>query len=95
MEEREIIDKLYTGLYVFWIMLLVPWVPFAPASAMAIDAGPSFGAYLLIACVWTYPVTVFLAFILRQKVRFIGFLPFLNFGVLLFYGFLENIHVVK
>ena len=95
MDEHEVIDKLYTALYVFWIMLLLPWLPVAGASAMAFDPGPTFQAYLLITCVWTYPVTVFLAFILRQRVRMIGFLPFLNFVALIFYGILENLHVVK
>jgi hypothetical protein len=76
-------------------MLLIPWVPFVGVSAMAVDSGPSFGAYLFITCVFTYPVTVFLAFILRQKVPMIGFLPCSNFVILICYGILQNFHVVK
>ena len=88
-------QKRYTALYVFWIILLVPWVPFAPLSLMAFDAGPSFGAYLFVGCVWSYPITVFLAFILRQKVRMIGFLPCLNFAIVFFYELLKHLGVVK
>jgi hypothetical protein len=76
-------------------MLLVPWVPFAPLCAMAFDPGPSFEAYLFVTCVWSYPVTVFLAFILRQRVPMIGFLPCLNFAILFVYGFFERLHIVK
>jgi len=60
-------ETIHKVLFVLWILLLVPWLPFAPFSAMAFDAGPSFSVYLFVVSLWTYPVTVLVAFVLYQK----------------------------
>jgi hypothetical protein len=78
--ENPSFQRLYKALYVFWIILIVPWVPFALLAGMAFDSGPSFSAYLFVSCVWTYPIVVLIAFLLKKRVPMIGFLPFLNLG---------------
>lgn len=91
MVDMEILSnhKIHVGLFVLWIVLLLPWVPFAPLSAMAFDAGPSFWVYLFVGSVLAYPVTVFIAFALYQKTPRIVFLPFLDLGVFFIASFLE------
>jgi hypothetical protein len=84
-------ETLHKVLFVLWIILLVPWLPFAPLSAMAFDAGPNFWAYLFVGSFLTYPITVLTAFVLYQKKPRIAFLPFLNVGVLLIGAFLESL----
>lgn len=79
--KENTLHYIHVALFALWIMLLLPWLPFAPASAMAFDPGPSFGAYLFVICVWTYPITVLFAWIFRDKSPVIPFLPFLNIAL--------------
>jgi hypothetical protein len=88
------IQNIRKPLFVFWIILLLAWVLFAPICVMAFDAGPSFGAYFFVGCVWTYPVTLLVAYVLRQRKPAAVFLPFLNIVLLLLFVFLEHLHLV-
>lgn len=63
-----------------WLLLLVPWLFFAPLSAMVFDAGYTFDAYLLVWSVWTYPIMVLAAALLRKKKADFVFLPLINFS---------------
>jgi len=39
-----------------WIILLVPWIPFAAFSGMAFDGGYTWRAYVFFWSVLTYPI---------------------------------------
>src|ERR1700688_4901630 len=84
-------EAIHKVLFVLWIIILVPWLPFAAFSGMAFDAGPTFSAYLFVCCVWSYPAAVLIAFLFYQKVPRIVFLPCLNFAVLFIADFLERL----
>jgi hypothetical protein len=66
------------ALMVFWVLLLVPWFFVWGLFGMVSDAGPSFLAYLFVASVWSYPVSVVLAATLRDRKPIMVFLPCLN-----------------
>jgi hypothetical protein len=66
-----------------WKILFLPWFFLAPLSLMTFDSGPSRQAYVIVVSLWTYPVTVGIAYLLRKKLPAMMLLPFLNFfGVL-------------
>jgi hypothetical protein len=65
-------------LFVVWLVLLVPWLLFAPLSGMAFDAGPSLDAYAFVWSVWLYPVSLAIVAFFRRWVTWIVFLPFMN-----------------
>jgi hypothetical protein len=67
------------AIMIFWIVLLVPWLVFAGLVGMALDGGPGTAAYLLIGSVWTYPLVVLAASILRRRKPALILLPILNF----------------
>ena len=54
------------ALFIFWLILLVPWLVFGPLSAMALDEGATVEAYLFFWSSITYPVSVALAAFLRR-----------------------------
>ena len=60
---------------IIWCLLLVPWGLFAALSGMAFDGGYTFSAYLFAWSVWTYPVSLTIAFIFRRKYPALVFLP--------------------
>ena len=64
--------------FVFWVVLLIPWLLVAPLSAMAFDAGCTPEAYAFVWSVWTYPITVGIAAVCRRWVPWIVLLPLLN-----------------
>ncbi len=64
--------------FVFWLVLLFPWLLFAPLSGMAFDAGPTAEAYTFFWSVWTYPITVGIAAVFRRWVPWLVLLPLLN-----------------
>ena len=67
-----------TRLFFIWLVLLLPWLFLAPLSLMAFDAGPTFKAYVFVWSIWTYPVPVGIAALVRKKVPAIALLPCLN-----------------
>ena len=67
-----------------WIIFLVPWLPIAAVAGLAFDGGPKWSAYVFVWSVWTYPITVGIAFIFRRKKPILSYLPFVNvLGVLI------------
>jgi len=63
---------------VSWCLLLIPWLPFAAVAGMAFDGGDRWQAYVLVWSVWLYPVTLFIAFVSRQKIPSLVLLPIVN-----------------
>jgi hypothetical protein len=74
------------ALLIVWVVLFVPWAPFALLSGMAFDAGPSIHAYVFFWSLWTYPFVVLTAVLLRRKVPMLVILPCLNFIAFLISG---------
>lgn len=73
-------------LFLFWMFLLLPWFPLAFAIGMALDGGPTFGAYALIASVWTYPISVWAVWKFREIHPRIAFLPLVHIIPLIIFG---------
>jgi hypothetical protein len=66
-----------------WLFLLLLWLPFAGlCGGMAFDGGRTTGAYVVIWTVWTYPLSVVIAWILKRGVPVAILLPFANILVL-------------
>jgi hypothetical protein len=65
---------------IFWAVLFVPWFPIMMLSGMAFDAGYKWFAYVFVWSMWTYPITLTVAFILKRtkSALFIVLLPILN-----------------
>lgn len=74
-------------LVILWLISLVPWPLAASLGGMAFDGGYTTEAYVFAWSIWTYPITVLLAFFLRRKNRFVVLLPVLNAVVFFSSGF--------
>jgi hypothetical protein len=68
------------SLLIFWLVLLVPWMLFAPLSGMAFDGGRTDDAYAFFWSTLTYPVSVALAAFFRRWFPYAVLLPVLNFA---------------
>lgn len=66
------------GFLIFWLALIVPWIPFAMLAGLAFDGGPRPSAYLYFWAVMTYPITVGIAAFSRKRVPVLVLLPLLN-----------------
>jgi len=73
--KRQTLEKVATPLLILWTVLLLPGVPLAVASLMAVDAGPKLSVYIFIASAWTYPISVGVGWLLKDKMPIIAFLP--------------------
>jgi hypothetical protein len=62
-----------------WIILMIPWLEVAPVAAMAFDGGDSAEARLFVWSVWTFPISVLAAILLRKVAPVCVLLPILNF----------------
>ena len=71
-------EEITKGLFFLWIVLLLPWLVFAPLSGMAFDAGPTFAVYVFVISIWTYPVSVGIVWKFREKAPLIALLPCVN-----------------
>jgi len=80
--QKLITREIHTALFFLWIILALPWLIFAPRLGMVFDSGEphSLKVYTLLVAVWSYPLAVTLAAVLRHKMPMIAFLPFLNVG---------------
>lgn len=67
-----------------WLFLMLPWFPFAGLSGMAFDGGRKTAAYVFVWAVWTYPITVFFAWMLKRWRPEAIFLPLLNIVLIFF-----------
>lgn len=65
-------------LFFIWLILLLPWMPLAPLSLMAFDAGSTIRAYIFISSMWTYPFLVLIVAIFKDRKSWVVLLPFLN-----------------
>ncbi|MGH9490279.1 MAG: hypothetical protein ACRD17_07175 [Terriglobales bacterium] len=68
---------------IIWCVLLIPWALFAALSGMAFDGGDTFSAYFFVWSVWTYPVSLLIAFLFRRKCPALVFLPMIH-GIAIF-----------
>jgi hypothetical protein len=71
-------QKVTTGLFFLWLILLLPWLFLAPLSLMAFDAGSTFKAHVFVWSIWTYPVAVGIVALTRKKAPMIALLPCIN-----------------
>ncbi|MFZ1146701.1 MAG: hypothetical protein WAN37_17725 [Bryobacteraceae bacterium] len=69
---------LVKGILVIWLVLLIPWLPFAALCGMAFDGGATWEAYTFVWSIWLYPVTLYIGFAFRQKIPLLILLPVLN-----------------
>jgi hypothetical protein len=60
-----------------WLVLLVPWLPFAAFCGMAFDGGYTWHAYMFVWSTLLYPATVLVALVSRQKLPPLVLLPLL------------------
>jgi hypothetical protein len=85
--DRNTEDAIAAGLFLFWLVLLLPWLVLAPLSLMAFDAGPEFLVYVFVWSIWTYPISVGVVWWFRRDVPLIAFLPCLNIATGLLSGY--------
>jgi hypothetical protein len=85
------------AVFIFWLILLVPWMLFGPLSAMAFDGGATAEAYVFFWSTITYPVSVALAAIFRKWFPYAVILPVLNlaacFSSSLLTGTFANVNI--
>lgn len=65
-------------IFIFWLVLLVPWLVLLPLSGMAFDGGYTAEAYAFAGSVWTYPITLGIVGVFRRWAPWIVLLPLLN-----------------
>ena len=70
--------KLTAALFTVWLILLLPWLFLAPVSLMAFDAGETPKVYVFVLSIWTYPVAIGIAAIVRKWEPAIVLLPGVN-----------------
>jgi len=69
-------------LFAIWVILLVPWVFFAPLSLIALGSGGSTAlVYAFLLFFWTYPLAVFIVWKFREKYPLIVLLPCLHIAL--------------
>jgi hypothetical protein len=56
-------------LLALWVVLLIPWLPFAALVGMAFDSGNRVAAALIVLSAWSYGPAVFAAFKLLDRSR--------------------------
>ena len=81
------LDANVRKLNTIWIILLVPWLPFAALAGMAFDGGPKWSAYVFVWSIWTYPLTVGIGYIFRRIKPMLSYLPLVNAAGFLISGF--------
>ena len=72
------------GLFLLWLVLLLPWLVLAPMYGMVLDAGPQLALYISIGFVWTYPISVWLVWKYRDDVPFVALVPVVNIAGCIF-----------
>ena len=65
-------------IFLFWVVLLIPWLLVAGLSGMAFDGGYTAEAYTFFWSVWAYPITVGIVAVFRRWVPWIVLLPLLT-----------------
>ena len=72
--------RIATLLLIIWTILFFPWVIFAPLAGMAFDAGSTLRAYMFVSFMWTYPISVAVAWfvVFIKKKPLAALLPCVN-----------------
>ena len=83
---KQTLEQIAAGLFLVWIVLLLPWFLFATMSLMAFDAGPSLAVYIFVASIWTYPVSVGIVWWFRDMEPRIALLPCVNIAMCVISG---------
>jgi hypothetical protein len=65
-------------LFVVWLAFLLGWMTLLPLSGMAFEGGHCWSAYLYAWSIWTYPLSLILAFSLRRVAPFMVWFPLIN-----------------
>ena len=72
------LDTIVLVLLALWVVLLIPWLPFAALAGMAFDSGNGLVAALFVFSAWSYGPAVFAAFKLLDRSRKAVLLPFFS-----------------
>jgi len=64
---------------VIWCLLLIPWCLFAGLAGMAFDGGYTASAYAFAWSIWTYPISLAIAFLCRRRFPALVVLPLIHF----------------
>jgi hypothetical protein len=78
---QQNLQQLAAGLFLLWLVLLLPWLVFAGLAGMAFDAGSRVPVYVIVGSIWTYPISVALVWMYRDDIPVIAFLPCVNFAI--------------
>jgi hypothetical protein len=78
--QKQPVPSAARALFIFWLILLVPWMLVGPLSGMAFDGGATAEAYVFFWSTITYPLSVALAALFRRWYPYAVFLPVLNFA---------------
>jgi|SRR5579871_1673451 len=78
--QKQLAPSATRALFIFWLILLVPWMLFGPLSGMAFDGGATAEAYVFFWSTITYPISVALAAVFRRWYPYSVILPVLNFA---------------
>jgi hypothetical protein len=70
--------KIIQSVFLLWLALMIPWLVIAPLAGMAFDAGTCWGVDLFLWSLWTYPVSIFVAWAARRVTPWVIFLPIVN-----------------
>jgi hypothetical protein len=84
LSEPPPLDPNTKALLVLSSVLLVPWCVIAPFAGMAFDGGADAAAWIVVVDVWTYPLTLAMAFFYRRRHPRLAYLPIIHglpFGV--------------
>jgi hypothetical protein len=90
-EHESVLGEIATRvLLTIWVLLVLPWLLFAPLSAMAFIVGDTWPVRLFVASVWSYGVAVFVAFKLLDRSRLAVLLPVLSIVAMFFFDLLAE-----
>jgi hypothetical protein len=84
--DKQTLQQVAAGLFLFWMALLVPWFLLAAASGMVTGDRHSIYAYAFVGSIWTYPISVGLVWKYRDDVCEIALLPLQNIAGWLIFG---------
>ena len=79
--KKQTLEKVAAALFLLGTALVLPWLVLAPMSGMMFDAGPKFAVYVFVGSIWTYPVSVGIAWKSRDMTPMIALLPCVNIAV--------------
>lgn len=84
--ESALAETAVRVLLTIWVLLVLPWLLFAPLSFMAFITGTTLPNVLLVLSVWSYGPAVFFAFKLLDRSRSAVLLPLLSIAATLLFS---------